>query len=199
MLYDLPKPKDGEVFCEFNVNPKKIKTGDCSIRAVALAFDIPYDKAYRELCNFGIEMSREFMSAHCIGTYLNTKAVALTRCYGETLYDFAAKHPSGRFVLCVRAKESDRSSPDHIVCCIDGVIYDIFNSTPGIVCHAWQVYLREEELLYDVLVGIKDAATKPYKDNEDCFTALEMKELLNYRRMLERDLHNMELHMEGIL
>ena len=57
MLYDLPKPKDGEVFCEFNVNPKKNISLDCSIRATALAFDISYDKAYRNLCEFGIKMS----------------------------------------------------------------------------------------------------------------------------------------------
>ena len=197
MLYDLPKPKEGEVFCEFNVNPKKILTGDCSIRAIALAFDMPYEKAYRELCDFGIDMSREFMSKHCIGTYLNTKTVALTRCYGETLHGFATSHLSGRFILAVRDKKSDRSYPDHIVCCIDGVVYDTFDSTSGIICSAWQVYLHEEELLYDVLIGIKDAATKPYKDNEDCFTALNMEELLNYRRMLERDLQKMEDFMEG--
>ena len=48
MLYDLPKPKDGEVFCEFNVNPKKNLSTDCYIRVVAFVFDIPYEKAYRE-------------------------------------------------------------------------------------------------------------------------------------------------------
>ena len=76
-------------------------------------------------------------------------------------------------------------------------MYDIGDTADTTICRAWQVYLSEEELLYDVLVGIKDAATKPYKDNEDCFTALEMKELLNYRRMLERDLQKMEDFMEG--
>ena len=199
MLYDLPKPKDGEVFCEFNVNPKKIKTGDCSIRAVALAFDIPYDKAYRELCNFGVDMSREFNTMNATGSFLNKKAIALRSDVQETGNDFAKNHPSGRFILGMEIPTSDVNKSYHLTCCIDGVIYDIGDSSPCPVLHAWQVYLREEELLYDVLIGIKDAATKPYKDNEDCFTALEMKELLNYRRMLERDLYNAELHMEGIL
>lgn len=199
MLYDLPKPKEGEVFCEFNVNPKKILTGDCSIRAIALAFDIPYEKAYRELCNFGIDMSREFNTINAAGTFLNKRAVALRENLQRTGDDFAKNHQKGRFLLAMEIPVSDTKKSYHIACCINGVIYDTGDSSPLPITHAWQVYLREEELLYDVLVGIKDAATKPYKDNEDCWTALDMKELLNYKRMLERDLYNAELHMEGIL
>ena len=100
MLYDLPKPKDGEVFCEFNVNPKKILTGDCSIRAIALAFDIPYEKAYRELCDFGIDMSREFNTINAAGTFLNKRAVALRENLQRTGDDFAKNHQTNH--LCQR-------------------------------------------------------------------------------------------------
>ena len=197
MLYDLPKPKDGEVFCEFNVNPKKNISLDCSIRATALAFDISYDKAYRNLCEFGIKMSRMFNESRCIGVYLSNKAVRLMVDVQETVKEFALNHPKGRFLLGVKVDNDKLKITDHTVCCIDGIVYDSFDSTNATIYRAWQVYLREEELLYDVLIGIKDAATKPYKDNEDCFTALEMKELLNYRRRVERDLQKMEDFMEG--
>lgn len=197
MLYDLPKPKDGEVFCEFNVNPKKNLSTDCLIRATALVFDIPYDKAYRDLCEFGIKMSRMLNELNAVRPYMDSKAVALQNDVSKTVKEFALNHPKGRFILAVNTNTEDKRKSDHTTCCIDGVAYDIGDVADATVLHAWQVYLSEEELLYDVLVGIKDAATKPYKDNEDCFTALEMKELLNYRRMLERDLQKMEDFMEG--
>lgn len=198
MLYDLPKPKEGEVFCEFNVNPKKNLSTDCYIRAVALVFDIPYEKAYRELCNFGIKMSRMLNESGAVYPYLDSKAVVLQDGVSKTVKEFVLSHPKGRFILAVNTKDKNIRKMNHTTCCVDGVIYDIGDTADTTICRAWQVYLSEEELLYDVLIGIKDAATKSYKDNEDCFTALEMKELLNYRRMLERDLYNAELHMEGI-
>lgn len=42
-------------FIEFNVNPKNKKTGDCVIRAIAIATNSSWEYIYRELAELGIK------------------------------------------------------------------------------------------------------------------------------------------------
>lgn len=42
-------------FIEYNYNPKKKRTGDCVIRAIALATNSSWEYIYRELTEYGIK------------------------------------------------------------------------------------------------------------------------------------------------
>jgi hypothetical protein len=93
---------------------------DCSVRAVAIAFNIPYDEAYDQLaaagrkCGYGVKKLdwRAFMLARA--TWQAFQAVkGQPRMNAVT---FCKQYPTGRYIL---------SFAGHLAAVVDGQVHDV--------------------------------------------------------------------------
>lgn len=102
----------------FNNNPKGKNVGDCVIRAISCAMNIPWTRAYMDLANAGLEMA-DMPNSNCVwGKFLRRNGFRKynTDC---TVDEFARENPYGTYVL---------STGNHVVACIDGKYYDAWDS-----------------------------------------------------------------------
>ena len=111
------------MWINFNNNPVARRVADCSIRAVSLALDISWEDAYALLAAAGYAMgdlpnSNEVITAVLRQHGFYRKAIDCQNCY--TVADFCQDHPYGVFVLFTSG---------HVVTCIDGDNYDIWDSS----------------------------------------------------------------------
>lgn len=108
---------------EYNPNPQKKNTGDCSIRAYTKAADITWDEAYDVAMEWGRKLAaipddhsvvHRILSKHF--GYEYTKPAK-----GEkiTVNQFAIAHKHGTYVLWVRG---------HVVTVVNGHYYDSWDS-----------------------------------------------------------------------
>ena len=111
-------------YVQYNPNPLGKDVGDCVIRAISKALDYDWEKTYTELALQGYMMSDMPSSNAVWGTYLLNKGFQeksiiskCTNCY--TIDDFCNDNPKGVYII---------GTGNHVVCCIDGVLYDSFNS-----------------------------------------------------------------------
>lgn len=112
----------GYVF--YNPNPLGKDTGDCVIRAISKALDYDWEKTYTELALQGYMMSDMPSSNAVWGTYLLNKGYheysMISKCKNcYTIADFCKDNPVGTYIL---------GTGNHVVCCINGMVYDTFNS-----------------------------------------------------------------------
>lgn len=117
------------MFIYTNPNPTDKKTGDCVIRAIAIATHSTWEKAYIDLCKEGLLMadlpnSNAVWSAYLkkLGFKKEILPNSCPDCY--TVRDFAEDNPYGIYVLC---------SGSHTVTIMDGNIYDAWDSSNEIV------------------------------------------------------------------
>ena len=110
------------VYC--NPNPYWQKTGDCVIRAIAIATNQDWDSVYTGLAFQGFVLKDMPSSNYVWGEYLRSKGFkrvslpnACPQCY--TVNQFADDHPYGIFVL---------GTGTHAITLIDGCVYDIWDS-----------------------------------------------------------------------
>lgn len=111
------------MWINFNNNPVARRVADCSIRAVSLALDISWEDAYALLAAAGYAMgdlpnSNEVITAVLRQNGFYRKAIDCQNCY--TVADFCKDHPYGVFVLFTSG---------HVVTCIDGDNYDVWDSS----------------------------------------------------------------------
>lgn len=107
--------------------------GDCSVRAIAKALDITWEKAYARLSVNGFLMGDVISSDTVWGALLRQNgfkrhAVEDTcpDCY--TVSEFCKDHPSGTYVI---------KSPTHVATVVDGNLYDSWNSENQTVIYYW--------------------------------------------------------------
>ena len=101
----------------FNNNPRqKSNIGDCVIRAVSCALNIPWESAYLDLCMEGYEMADMPSSNAVLNSYLHSKGFSrhaiedlCPSCYN--IRDFANEHFKGTFIL---------GTGSHVVCVKNG-------------------------------------------------------------------------------
>lgn len=108
----------------YNPNPCKKNVGDCVIRAIAMAFDMSWNDAYTEIALYGLEKCDIPSSNNLWGSYLKEHGFKVRvlpdscpDCY--TINDFCKDHPIGTFII---------ATGTHVVCCINGDIFDSWNS-----------------------------------------------------------------------
>ena len=124
---------------EYNPNPVGRHVGDCSIRALTKALNIPWEKAYIMAMVNGFDMGDMPSSDSVWGAVLRQHGFYRTSipdtcpdCY--TAEDFCKDHPKGTFVL---------GFGGHTATVKDGVLYDSWDSSNEIPQFFW--FRKENE------------------------------------------------------
>ncbi len=125
---------------EYNPNPIQSRiVGDCSVRAISKALDVPWEKAYMMLCSNGFAMGDLPSSNATIasvlrqhGFYRDVIENECPDCYNFA--DFCKDNPEGVYVL---------GTGNHVATVVDGVLYDAWNSENEIPQYVF--YKQEEE------------------------------------------------------
>lgn len=116
-----------------NPNPKKVRVGDCVIRAISIATGKEWESVYAALAFYGYELYDMPSSNGVWGKYLSDlgfKQHVVTEtcpdCY--TIRDFCRDHPSGTYVI---------GTGSHAVAAVNGDYYDTWDSGDEIVSYYW--------------------------------------------------------------
>ena len=124
---------------EYNPNPVGRRVGDCSIRALTKALDIPWEKAYALAIINGFAMGDMPSSDSVWGAVLRQHGFYRTSipntcpdCY--TAEDFCKDHPKGTYVL---------GFGGHTATVKDGILYDSWDSSNEIPQFFW--FRKENE------------------------------------------------------
>ena len=117
----------------YNSNPVGNRTEDCAVRTLSKILNISWDDAFDMLAdaarNMGVMPSnKDSLSAvlRMNGFYRENLPNFCPECY--TVRDFARNNPVGKYVLC---------SENHVVPCIHGDYYDVWDSGDEIVLWFW--------------------------------------------------------------
>lgn len=126
----------------YNANVNDKSTGDCVIRSLSLAYNIDYRSVRSELhkirrdnnfYQWNIKQNYEiFIKNHGYKEYKDIASENLTE------EQFAANNQDGTYLLVV-GKSKDSNNHSHMVCIIDGDIYDSWNSTGWYVKYYYTV------------------------------------------------------------
>lgn len=118
---------------EWNENPAGRATGDCAVRAVALALGVDWETAYALIALNGFLMGDVIASNAVWGSVLRQNGFSRRSlpdscpdCY--TVNDFADEHPRGVYVV---------GTGNHVVTIKDGVVYDSWDSRREIPQYYW--------------------------------------------------------------
>lgn len=110
-----------------NPNPIANITGDCVVRACSIATNKSWDRTYEEISRLGQAMGLMPDKGAVWGAFLRKNGFVreiipntCPDCY--TVRQFCEDHPYGTYVLAIDG------NPGHVVCAIDGNIYDIWDS-----------------------------------------------------------------------
>lgn len=114
----------------YNPNPRHNNSvGDCTIRAVSKALNIPWETAYIDLVMQGYEIGDMPSSNVVLNSYLRSKwfrrnvvSNLCPDCY--TFSDFAREHPKGTYIVCTGT---------HVACIKDEILYDSWDSSDEVV------------------------------------------------------------------
>ncbi len=127
-------------FVFHNENPKKLRTGDCVIRAIAKVLDAEWHDIYNDIAIQGAEMCDMPDSNEVWSTYLRENGFKVSvvpdtcpTCY--TVKDFCRDNPKGRYLL---------ASGNHLVAAIDGNYYDTYDSGSVIVILVYELVEDED-------------------------------------------------------
>lgn len=122
------------MYMHFNPNPQNKIGEDCVIRAVAKVMEIPWERAYTELCLEGLRLGNVPSSNAVWGTYLHEHGFVreplpntCPDCY--TVNTFCLETPKGTYIL---------ATGSHVVAVIDGNYYDAWDSGEEVPVFAWK-------------------------------------------------------------
>lgn len=117
-----------------NPNPVGKTVDDCLIRTLSIIMDIPWEKAYIDLCNRGLMIYDMPNSAATLAVYLREKGYKryvvsneCSVCY--TVRDFCKEYPEGRYIVL---------TSNHAIPVIDGNYYDSTDSGMDIPQYYWK-------------------------------------------------------------
>ncbi len=120
-------------FKYYNNNPYGRHVSDCTIRAISLATNRPWEVIFDELSNYAREEGITFSEVEFINDYLSKRYERFCqdpKNKTETVGDFANLKLPGRWLVTMGG---------HITCVIDGVIYDIFDPSDRYMWCAYYV------------------------------------------------------------
>lgn len=117
----------------YNPNPLAIRTGDCSVRAIAKALDIDWDTAH-DLTAYMAKMMGTIQNANnawgaVLRRYGFVREIVPNSCPDcYTAEDFCEDHPYGVYVL---------GFGTHVATVVDGILYDSWDSSGEIPQYYW--------------------------------------------------------------
>lgn len=121
------------MWVEFNNNPVGRHVGDCAVRAVSKALDIPWETAYAMIAMNGFSMG-DMPSSNSVwgavlrqnGFYRKSLPDSCPDCY--TAEDFCNDNSEGTYVL---------GFGTHVATVVDGNLYDSWNSSQEVPQYVW--------------------------------------------------------------
>lgn len=127
----------------YNANSRNNNTGDCTIRALCIAYGQRYDDVHRDLLKIGSEywydsIWTKYVRDHGYITKRNVSKDAIT------LTEFADSHPTGTYLVTVGKRAYGLSS--HVVCLENGTIWDTWNSLSWYVNDYWLIRNGEDTI-----------------------------------------------------
>ena len=103
-----------------NENPLNRNVGDCTVRAISTALDQDWDTTYIGLCLEGYLLKDMPSSNEVWRSYLSQYGLERRPAPAHTtVNEFARTHQSGTYLLGLNS---------HVVCIIDGTLYDTWDS-----------------------------------------------------------------------
>jgi len=110
-------------YINYQPNPKKNNTTDCTFRAYSKVEDISWDEAYNIGCEYGRDMKLMPNDHKVVDKILvekfGFKFVKFSKEDRKTVNEFAIEHPSGTYVGWLHG---------HVVAIVDGFYYDSWDS-----------------------------------------------------------------------
>lgn len=113
----------------YNANPNKSNIEDCTIRALSVAEDISWDKAYDLLSDSARKLRLMQSDVEAVEEYLDTRYRRLP-VYEKTVGDFIKNNPKGTYLITM---------PGHITVLKNGINYDTFDPSKRILWSVWKV------------------------------------------------------------
>lgn len=121
------------MWIRYNPNPTGRTVGDCAVRAVAMALNVDWEKAYTLIADAGYAMGDMPSSDSVWGAVLRQhgfyrKAIPNTcpDCY--TVKEFCRDNPRGVYVL---------GFGGHVATVVNGDLYDSWDSSNEIPVYVW--------------------------------------------------------------
>lgn len=116
-----------------NANPDDNDSEDCTVRAISVFLNKPWNDIYWDLAIEGFLMKRMPVEDRVWSRYLEKQGCKFSRIPNEcpmcyTVNDFTERHKHGRYLLKVA---------DHVVCSANGYYYDTWDSGNEIVLFYW--------------------------------------------------------------
>ncbi len=116
-----------------NTNPDGNDSEDCTVRAISLFLNKPWEDVYWDLSIEGFIMKRILVEDVVWSRYLEKQGCNFSRIPNEcpmcyTVSQFAQEHNYGKYLLKVRS---------HVVCVSNGYYYDTWDSGNEIVLYYW--------------------------------------------------------------
>lgn len=128
------------MWVQFNPNPVKAGSGDCSVRAISKALDLTWEQAFTRLALNAFQMGDIISSDIVWGSVLRQEGFkreiipnTCPDCY--TAEDFCEDHPEGVYVL---------KSEGHVATVVDGSLFDSWDSSMKPVIYYWYKERTEE-------------------------------------------------------
>ena len=118
---------------KYNANNRGSSVGDCTARAISLAFNMDYSKARKALNDSAKENWRNHWDYNSTD---NVRRVVEALGGGKdirepnkiTLNNWVDAHPSGTYIIHCNKNGLEQGPGGHLVCVIDGKIYDSWDS-----------------------------------------------------------------------
>ena len=117
------------MFRYYNANIYNNNIEDCTIRAISVAENISWDKAYRKLSDYARQRGLMLSSVQSIESYLDDNYKRFCN-YNITVGEFARKYNRGIYLVTMRG---------HITVIVNGVIIDTFDCSNRKMWCAWIV------------------------------------------------------------
>lgn len=129
---------------KYNANSRNHSTGDCTIRALSIAYGMRYDDVHRDLLKIDSQYWYDFVWTQFISThgYISKKRVKQDAI---TLSEFADIHNEGTYLVTVGKTAATLSS--HVVCLENGTVWDTWNSLNWYVDTYWLIRGVEDTIL----------------------------------------------------